>query len=195
MHLAIDSDEISSQEDAGNGNRILAAIAGAFLNPASLVVGGAFGWKGLATSLVTTLAGGIVLGIISLFTPVGWPALIITWILSALGAGLFVGSNIEGKIKKTIAEKMREELGKQQEATVATIGCTVTEVIQKMQDAVEGSLYAPVKKFEKVLEQAQNSASENGAKLQQRTSMYIQLRTENNKLANDMDVYAQSINL
>lgn len=195
LHLAIDSDEISSQEDAGNGNRILAAIAGAFLNPASLVVGGAFGWKGLATSLVATLAGGIVLGIVSLFTPIGWPALIITWIVSALGAGAFVGSGLESKIKKTIAEKMRDELSKQQEATVTTIGNTVTEVIQKMQEAVEGNLYAPVQKFEKVLEQAQRRASEQGNELLQRTNSYVQLRGENIKLANDMDVFAQSINV
>ncbi|MBR5825182.1 MAG: dynamin family protein [Paludibacteraceae bacterium] len=195
LHLSIDSDEISSQENAGNGNRILAAIAGAFLNPASLVVGGAFGWKGLVTSLVTTLAGGVVLGIISLFTPVGWPALIITWILSALGAGAFVGSGLESKIKKAIATKMREELSKQQEATVTTIGNTVMGVIEKMQGAVEDSLYAPVAKFEKVLEQAQKNASEGGAKLQQKVTSYTQLRMENMKLANDMDTFAQGINV
>lgn len=195
LHLSIDSEEISSKEDAGNGNRILAAIAGAFLNPASLVVGGAFGWRGLVTSLVATLVGGIVLTIVSLFTPVGWPALIITWIVSALGAGAFVGSGIEGKIKKAIADKMREELTKQQEATVGTIGKTVTEVIEKMQDAVKDGLYAPVKKFEKVLEQAQRCASEDGARLQQRATSHVQLRSENVKLANDMDVFAQSINV
>ena len=149
----------------------------------------------VVTSLVATLAGGIVLGIVSLFTPIGWPALIITWIASALGAGAIVGSGLERKIKKTIAEKMRDELSKQQEATVTTIGNTVTEVIQKMQEAVEGNLYAPVQKFEKVLEQAQRRASEQGNELLQRTNSYVQLRGENVKLANDMDVFAQSINV
>ena len=195
LQLSIDSTEISDQQDAGTGNRILAAIAGAFLNPASLVVGGAFGWKGLVPSLVATLAGGVVLGIISLFTPIGWPALIITWILSALGAGAFVGSGLESQIKKAIASKMKEELSKQQEATVSTIGETIAKVIRKMQDAVEASLYAPVKQFEKVLQQAQQSATEDGDKLQHKANSYTQLRAENTKLANDMDVFAQGINI
>lgn len=193
LHLAIDSDEISSQANAGNGNRILAAIAGAFLNPASLVVGGAFGWKGLATSLVATLAGGIVLGIVSLFTPIGWPALIITWIVSALVSGKIAGSGIEGKIKNAIADKMRNELIAQEKAIETNIGNTVMEVIQKMQDDVETELYAPVKKFEKVLELAQMRASEEGEKLLQSATSYVQLRSENDKLANDMDVFSQNL--
>lgn len=105
LNLSLDSESINEEESAGNTNRILSAIAGAFLNPASLVTAGAFGWKGLVASLVATLVGGIVLGIVSLFTPVGWPALIITWIISALVGGAFVGGNIESNITKKIADK------------------------------------------------------------------------------------------
>lgn len=193
LHLSLSSEEISENESAGKANRILSAIAGAFLNPASLVVGGAFGWKGLVSSLVATLVGGIVLGIVSLFTPVGWPALIITWVLSALGSGIVVGAGIEKKIKKTIAEKMREELHKQQESIVSNIGQTVAEVIDKIQEAVEDGLYAPVNQFEKVLDEAQKSVNAESSTIQGRVSTFTQLRKENAKLANDMDLFAQNL--
>lgn len=193
LHLSLNSEDINDEQTPGKANRILSAIAGAFLNPASLVVGGAFGWKGLVSSLVATLAGGLILGIISIFTPVGWPALIITWIVSALGAGAFVGAGIEKKIKKTIAEKMREEMSKQQEQIVSNIGQTVTDVINKIQNAVEDGLYAPVKQFEKILNEAQNSVNAESSTLQGRISLFSKLRQDNTKLANDMDLFAQNL--
>ena len=195
LNLSIDSEEISSQEDAGTGNRILSAIAGAFLNPASMLVGGAYGWRGLVTSLVTTLVGGIVLVIVGLFTPIGLPAMIITWIISAIVSGTIAGSGLEGQIRKAIVNKMQEELRNQQEAAVKAIGDAVAEVIKKLQDAVEGSLYEPVGRFEKLLKQAQERVTEDGTVLRDKSASYIHLRTENTKLANDMDVFAQSINL
>lgn len=194
LHLSLDSETISEEEGAGNANRILSAIAGAFLNPASLVTAGAFGWKGLVASLVATLVGGIVLGIISLFTPVGWPALIITWIISALVGGSFVGSNIEGNIKKKIAEKMREELSKQQEVVASNIGNAVNEVLTKIQDAVSDGLNAPVVQFREVLREAQNSVDLESTEIQSKVTTYTHLRSENTKLANDMDTFAQSLN-
>lgn len=194
LNLSLDSDAINEEESAGKANRIVSAIAGAFLNPASLVTGGAFGWKGLVASLVATLVGGIVLGIVSLFTPVGWPALIITWILAALTGGAFVGGNIESNIKKKIAEKMKEELSKQQESVAANIGTTVSDVLDKVQNAVASGLNAPVEQFKKLLSEAQKSVNAEGSEIQARVAKYSKLRSENTALANDMDSFAQSLN-
>jgi len=194
LNLSLDSDAINEEESAGKANRIVSAIAGAFLNPASLVTGGAFGWKGLVASLVATLVGGIVLGIVSLFTPVGWPALIITWILAALTGGAFVGGNIESNIKKKIAEKMKEELSKQQESVPANIGTTVSDVLDKVQNAVASGLNAPVEQFKKLLSEAQKSVNAEGSEIQARVAEYSKLRSENTALANDMDSFAQSLN-
>ncbi len=193
LDLSVSGDDISDQQTPGAANRIISAIAGAFLNPASLVVGGALGWKGLVSSLVATLAGGLVLGIISMFTPVGLPALIITWILSALGSGLFVGSGIENKIKKSIAEKLREELGKKQEVMVSSIGKSVGDVLEKVQNAVHDGLYAPVRQYEKVLEEAQKSKNAESSAIQGRIASFTKLRQENTKLANDIDLFAQNL--
>lgn len=193
LHLSINSDDINDAETPGKANRILSAIAGAFLNPASLVVGGAFGWKGLVSSLATTLVGGIILGIVSLFTPVGWPALIVIWIVSALVGGGIAGGNLESKVKKAIAEKMREEMNKQQEVLVTNIGKAVSDVIVKLQKAVEAALYAPVKQYEKVLEEAKASVNTESSTLQHRISVLSNLRQENTKLANDIDNFAQNL--
>lgn len=194
LNLSLDSESINEEESAGNTNRILSAIAGAFLNPASLVTAGAFGWKGLVASLVATLVGGIVLGIVSLFTPVGWPALIITWIISALVGGAFVGGNIESNITKKIADKMREELTKQQETVAANIGQTVSEVLDKVHTAVENGLNAPVEQYKKILAEAQRSVNSETSQIQSRVESYSKLRKDNINLANDMDAFAQSLN-
>lgn len=195
LHLSIKGDDITDAETPGKANRIISAIAGAFLNPASLVVGGAFGWKGLVSSLVTTLVGGIILGIIGLFTPVGWPALIVTWIVSALVGGSIAGGNIESKVKKAIAKKMHDEMSNQQEAVVSSIGKSVSEVVDKIHKAVEDSLYAPVKQFEKILEEAESSVHTESSTLRERISFLSNLRQENTKLANDIDTFAQNLSM
>jgi GTPase SAR1 family protein len=195
LNLSINSEAINEEENVGTANRIVSAIAAAFLlNPACLVTGAALGWKGLVASLVAALVGGIVIGIISIFTPVGLPAFIITWILSTIAGGTYVSVNIEEKIKNRIAEKMKEELSKQQETVAANIGTTVSEVLDKVQAAVEDSLNAPVEQYRKLLAEAQRSVNAEGSEIQHRISTYSQLRSENTSLANDMDTFAQCLN-
>ena len=194
LHLSIDGDAISEQEDAGNTNRILSAIAGAFLNPASLITGGAFGWRGLVASLATSLVGSIILLIVSLFTPIGWTAIIITWIVSALVGGTIAGKNVESRVKKSIAVKMNEELTRQQESVAANIGTAVEEVLDKVQTAVCDGLNAPVNQYEKLLDEARSAVNSESSDLQSRLAKYTSLRKENTTLANDLDSFAQSIN-
>ncbi len=196
LNLSLDSDAINEEENAGKANRIVSAIAGAFLGgPVSLVTGAALGWKGLVASLVASLVGGIVLGIVGLFTPIGWPAVIITWVLATLTGGAFVGSNIESNIKKKIAEKMKEELSKQQENVASNIGSTVSDVLDKVQNAVASGLNAPVEQFKELVAEAQKSVNAEGSDIQARVSKYSKLRNENNSLANDMDAFAQSLSV
>lgn len=190
---SLDGDEIRKGESAGTMNRISAALLGILLNPAAVAVGGAFGWKGLITSLVTTLIGGIVIGIIAIFTPVGWPALIITWIVSALVSGKITGNNIESKIKKKIAEKMYEELSKQQENVASQIEQSVMFVISKAQTAVKQSLRSPVVQYEKVLAEAKESEGMDASALQRQIATYKQLQQENMGLANETDTLAQKL--
>lgn len=190
---SLDGDEIRKEESAGSMNRILAALLGILLNPAAIAVGGAFGWKGLITSLVTTLIGGIVVGIIAIFTPVGWPALIITWIVSALVSGKIAGNNIESKIKKKIADSMYGELSKQQENVASQIEQSVVFVISKAQTAVKQSLHSPVVQYEKVLAEAKASEGMESSALQRQIATYKQLRQENMGLANEADTLAQKL--
>lgn len=193
MELSVDGEEISKEKDTGTVNRILAAIIGGLLNPASLVVGGAFGWKGLGMSLVTTLVGGIILGIIGLFTPVGWAGLILTWILAAAAGGVWAGANIENRVRKSIAEKMSVELDNHKDEFIGGITNSINETIQQMQKAVEDDLNVDIDKYKKLLAEAQQNMG-SGSSIQTRVARYTQLRKDNTRLAADLDAFAQELN-
>lgn len=193
LNLSLSSNKINEEENAGKVNRILSAIAGAFLNPASLVVGGMFGWKGLVASLVATLIGAIVLGVISLFTPIGWPALIITWIVAALAGGGFMESNVDSRIKKKISEKMHDELSKQQELISTNIGNAVGDILNKIHKAVEDGLNTPVLQCMKILSEAKNVVNSESVSIKNRVMTYTSLRKENLALANEMDLFAENL--
>lgn len=196
MNLSIDGDSINEEENAGTANRILSAVAGVLLGGGvgGLITGGAFGWKGLIPSLTSYLIGGIVLGIVNLFIPVGWPALILTYIMATLAGGTFAGLKLEEKIAKKIAEKIKEELSKRQETVAESIGNAVSELLDKVQTAVSDKLNAPVEQYRKLLTEAQNTVNAEGSEIKNRVAKYSQLRSENTSLANDMDTFAQSLN-
>lgn len=193
LNLSVDGSEISGNAGASKTNRILSAIAGLFLNPASLVAGGVAGWQGLVSSLVTTIIGFLVVGVIGLFTPIGLPAVIITFIASAILSVSVVGGNVETKIKEKIASKLSEELTKHQETMVANTGNAVSEVIDKIQQAIANELNAPVRQYEKIVDEAKRNAQSGNAALQQRINKYKQLRQENTTLADSMDRFMQTI--
>lgn len=194
MNLSLDSDEIS-EDTPGTTNRILSAIAGAFLNPASLVVGGAFGWKGLVTSLITTLVSGMVLGVISMFTPIGLPAVIIGYVIAAIVAGGITFKGMEGKVRKSIVEKLKAELSEQKETAAKSIGQSVAQTLEKVSEAVENSLNAPVNDYKKILEEAKHTVNAQENDIAKRTAQYSQLRKDNSKLADDFDLLSQEISV
>lgn len=89
---------------------------------------------------------------------------------------------------------MQEELSKQQEVVVSNIGSAVSDVLNKVQGAVEDGLNAPVKQYQEILAEAQRSVNAESSDIQRRVVNYTQLRKENTTLANDMDTFAQSLN-
>lgn len=194
LNLSLDSEEIAD-DTPGAANRILSAIAGAFLNPASLVVGGAFGWKGLVTSLITTLVGGMVLGIISLFTPVGLPALIVTYVVAAIVAGGISFSRLEERARNSIITKLKEELSNQKETAAKSIGQSVEKTLEQVSEAVENSLNAPVNDYKKILEEAKHTVNAQESDIAKRTAMYSQLRKDNSALADEFDLLSQEISV
>lgn len=196
LNLSIDGTSINEEENAGTANRILSAIAGVLLGCGAngLLLGGAFGWKGLIPSIVSTLVGVIVLGIVNIFTPVGWPAIILTLILTTLTGGAFAGLKIEERISRKIAEKIKEELSTRQETVVETIGKAVTELLDKVQTAVADKFNAPVEHYRELLTEAQNTVNAEDSEITERVAKYSKLRNDNTSLANDIDAFAQSLN-
>ena len=195
LALSVDGEEVSDNENASTGNRILTALAGAFLNPASLLVGGMMGWRGLVSSLVTVIVGGVVLGIVAMFTPVGLPALIITYIISAIASGIWSLNGLEGRVRKNIAQKLHEQLSQQQEAVAQNIGTEVSNVIDRIQECVKNSLNAPVEQYRKLLDETQSMVSSEGDELNRRIEECRSLKRDNAALEDDMDDFAQSLSM
>lgn len=194
MDLSLDSEDISTKEDAGKTNRILAAILGTLLGgPVSGIMGGAYGWRGLASSLVTTLIGLTILGIVSMFTPVGWPALIVTLLSSLLVSSGWTGFNLEKRVKGEIVKKMGVELNKHQAEFIDSITNSINKTIQRMQQAVEDDLNVSIAKYKKLLDEAQQNVGSESS-IQTRVARYTQLRKDNTQLAADLDAFAQDLN-
>lgn len=194
LNLSLNSDAINESESAGKVNRILSALAAAFcLNPTGLVSGGLLGWRGLVSSLVAALIANIVVLVVSLFTPVGFSAFIITYVLASLVGGGVVLSNLESRIKKKISEKMYEELSKQQELISTNIGNAVGDILNKIHKAVEDGLNAPVLQCKKILSEAQNVVNSESVSIKNRVMTYTSLRKENLALANEMDLFAENL--
>lgn len=89
---------------------------------------------------------------------------------------------------------MREDLSKQQESVAANIGQTVSEVLDKVQTAVSNGLNAPVEQFKKNLAETQRSVNSESTQIQSIVKSYSKLCKGNTNLANDKNVFAQSLN-
>lgn len=76
---------------------------------ANAAMGGVFGLKGMLRTVGLEFAAGIILGIISLFTPVGWVGLIIAAIASIGGGVAWNVSSINGEIKKKLKEQYHKQ--------------------------------------------------------------------------------------
>jgi len=142
--------------------------------------------------MVTTFVAGLVLGVIGLFNPI---SLVAAYLLSALGSSIFLGAGVEKKLRKSIAEKIREELTNNQADAVTSIDESVSEVITKINEAAHDSLFAPVLQYESVLKEAQESVNEEASAIQKKVADYTELRNENTHIADEMDMFAQKFNI
>lgn len=194
LNFGIDSDAIQEQENGTNSSRILAALAGAFFSPDCIAVGGAFGWRGLLTSVITATVGAIVLGIISLFTPVGWVGLIITWVLSAITSGAIRGASIAKNIKSKVAKEIAAGIQTNQRTLVGDIVKSVEAVLAKVQTAISENLNEPVQKYKVILDKARETVGAQESTIKADLAKYAQLRSDNSGLADRMDAFSQSLN-
>ena len=104
--LDVNRRRIVDEATPSNTNRVLSTGASLLIGDLpGAIMGGAGGFDAMLKTLGCEFAAGIILGIVALFTPVGWTALIISAVLAAIAGGAWSLSSIESKIRKNVAEE------------------------------------------------------------------------------------------
>lgn len=109
--MDINQREIISKTTPSKANRAL-SVGGSLLvgDLGGAIMGGAGGFDATMKTIGCEVGAGVVLGVISCFTPIGLPALIAGALASIFVGGNWALSSMESKIRKTVAEKMVENI-------------------------------------------------------------------------------------
>lgn len=159
-------------------------------------LGFTFGFKGLITSIATQISVGIVLGIVSLFTPVGLPV----FILGALSAGLLSGgiqyNLIPNKVKKSIIEKLNAEFAKNEvrEKIINDIKANVNKALQIIITETGSEFDNDILPKERAMKEAHESFEKNDEELKQENEMLLTILKQNDDLGVQIKKYSSSLN-
>ncbi len=100
------------------GNRILSTGASLLIGDlGGAIMGGAGGSNAMFKTMGCEFGAGIILGIASLFTPVGLAALVGSVIISAFVGGTWALNSVEKDIRKTLTKKSREGISSTERTT------------------------------------------------------------------------------
>ena len=196
LDLASDADKIAEEKNPGTFSR-LAGVTYTLMTFDLLggAVGIAFGLNGLLRTFAAQLVAGIVLGIASLFTPVGLPAFIIGAVIASLtGAGWSLLS-IKKQIKKKIAEKTKETLqseDKKQEILLR-IKEAVSKILNNVQKEVDDAVDTDINSYQKLLDDAKTKYSKDNSLIQNKLNLYKELIKVIEPLADKLDGFGQKI--
>lgn len=181
-------------ETPSTGGRVGSAIVG-FLTGglAGGVAGALVGPESIIPGLVAQVTGGIVLYIISLFTPVGWVASIAMVIIASIAGGVWGWSNVGEKAKKKIAEQAREGMLQSSEEIISGITSKVQEIVDTISKVIKESLNEPINEYQALVDEAQQNANSDTATLKKRIEELKALRSSNNKVEEDLGSFGQML--
>ena len=119
LSVDIDKKDVMKHTTPSKRNRIISSGASLLVGDlCGAIMGGAGGSDAMFKTMGCEFGAGILLGIVSLFTPIGLAAIVASAILSAFVGGAWALSSVEKNIRKTLIEKSRENLsspGRKQE--------------------------------------------------------------------------------
>lgn len=197
LELPIDGDEIGDGTTPSVASRVGAAGASLLIGDIfSAITGGVLGFKAMLTTLAYELTAGIVLGIVSLFTPVGLPAMIIAAILAALGG---MGTNIlsiKGEVKKKIILKAKELLSASDKRAEFSenIESSVKSALGLIKDKLHKELQMPINESMKLVEQAQSNMNLNGTERGREVATLRQVLQKQETIETSLDEFSFSMN-
>lgn len=192
LNLPIDGEQIGDNLSPSTASRLLSAGGSLLIGDIfSAITGGILGFKAMLTTLAAELTAGIVLGIVSMFTPVGIPALIITAILAALGS--FTGNvlSIKSQVKKKIIEETKKALGESKDKFSNEIFNAVKGTLSQVQTKIKDKLNGPINEAQSLVDEANANMNSDGVAMQQKVRKLTQLKTTNDQLAVDLDKFAE----
>lgn len=107
----IDQRNIIENTTPSKTNRALSAGASLLVGDlGGAIMGGAGGFDATLKTIGCEAGAGVILGVISLFTPIGLTALVVGAVLSALVGSHWSLNSMESKIRKKVTEKMVESI-------------------------------------------------------------------------------------
>lgn len=182
----------TTEETPGALNRISSAIAGFIAGgPIGGVVGGITGWDGLTNTFVASIVAAIILGIISIFTPIGWIGITIAGISALIAGTSSATGNIEEKVRGKIYEEMLYKLNEERERIPVSIGEAISSIISEIQKAVSDNLQVPILQYENYLKEANENLNTKGNVLKTQIEEYNQYRKTNTEIGNQLDRYTE----
>lgn len=181
-----------SDETPSTGGRVGSAVVG-FLTGglAGGVTGALVGPESIIPGLVAQVAGGLVLYIISLFTPVGWVAAIVTVVVSAIVGGVWGWSNVGTKAKKKIAEKASDSVQQASEEIIAGITSKVQEIVDMVSKVIKDSLNEPINEYQALVDEAKRNVESDATTLKKRIEELKALQSSNNKVEEFLNNFGQ----
>ena len=157
---------------------VAGGVAGALVGPESIIPG-----------IVAQATGAIVPYIISLFTPVGWVAAIVTVVVASIVGGVWGWSNVGEKAKKKIAEQAIEGIQNSSEDIINGITSKVQEIVDTISKIIKDSPNEPINKYQALVDKAQQNADSNSVTLKKHIEDLKTLRTSNNKVEEDLNIF------
>lgn len=193
LDLPTTGEEISDSESASGWSRI-AAAAGSLLigDIGGAIIGGQLGIKAMLTTLAAEVAAGIVVGIVSMFTPVGWVGVIIAAITGMITGGITNIFNLKKQMKKKIAEKTVEELTKQKDKFGNDVETKVNSALSVIRKKLSDQLNLPVNEAQKIVSGAQQALN-NGTDKEETIKIFKENIPLNKTLGDKMDNFFNKI--
>ena len=109
--MEINKNSIVKSTTPSTSNRVISTGASILIGDlGGAIMGGAGGSNAMLKTMGCEFGAGIILGVASLFTPVGLAALVVSAILSAFVGGAWALSSIEKNVRKTLVNKTKENV-------------------------------------------------------------------------------------
>lgn len=167
--MLLETEKTDVNTDVHTGTRV-AMVAWAFVTGdwITALMGGVFGAGAFGRTLVCNFASWIVLAVVSLFTPVGLPALVIAGIGALFTSAAWTASKAAETIKKNVVKEMQKSLAKNKDEMIEQASDKCEEIFDKLEERLKQAVEEDIAEVEDSMRMIERERRENEAKISQR---------------------------